>query len=280
VAGADNRNRLDIARVTTALSGKRRIARRIEHVESIDSTSLELGRRCSTASAHELDGLLLVAEEQTGGRGRRGNDWFSPRSKGLWLTLALRPDLEAERLSLLSVVAAVACVRAVDRLSGPPLGLKWPNDLYCGAGKTGGLLLEMQRDVAGAPLALLGIGINTHCTEGDLPLHLRDRATSLLLEAGRTGSVAPSREDLLVALARELETSLDEAESGSTEDLARLWKERSILLGRTITVTCQGETHRGKVIDLPLPPTLVLETSGTRRVELRGEWAHVHPEAP
>jgi BirA family biotin operon repressor/biotin-[acetyl-CoA-carboxylase] ligase len=170
-----------------------RFGRPYEHVGSTPSTQLLL-----TPNAPE--GALVVAEEQTAGRGRLGRRWFAPAGTSVLCSLQLRPDAPTERLPELTGVAARACAETIAALTGLEPALKFPNDVLVGGRKVAGILAEA-RDGR----VVLGIGINVNVLADDLPADVDRPATSLLVETGRE----LDRAELLAELLERLERRYD-----------------------------------------------------------------------
>jgi BirA family biotin operon repressor/biotin-[acetyl-CoA-carboxylase] ligase len=170
-----------------------RFGRPYEHVGSTPSTQLLL-----TPNAPE--GALVVAEEQTAGRGRLGRRWFAPAGTSVLCSLQLRPDAPTERLPELTGVAARACAETIAALTGLEPALKFPNDVLVGGRKVAGILAEA-RDGR----VVLGIGINVNVPADDLPADVDQPATSLLVETGRE----LDRAELLAELLERLERRYD-----------------------------------------------------------------------
>ena len=157
----------------------------------IETTTSTMTEVADLAAAGAAEGTVVIAEEQTAGRGRVGRTWESPRSAGLWLSILLRPEKSASALGWLPLLTGVAAVNALRPLTNTPLRLKWPNDIVVDEGsrllKLGGILAERLADGA----VIVGIGVDVDQTASELP----ESGTSLRL----LGSHA-SREQALVAL--------------------------------------------------------------------------------
>jgi len=151
------------------------LGRPVVRVAEVGSTN-DLARLLAAGGVSE--GAVVVAARQTRGRGRFGRTWTSPPG-GLWCSLLLRPDADAE-WGLLSLAVAVAVAETVDRVAGVRSVIRWPNDVLIGTGKVAGILVEA---VPGA--AILGVGINADIDLHGLPDDLRTPATSLAAAAGR-----------------------------------------------------------------------------------------------
>ena len=142
--------------------------RSIAFFEEIDSTNNMAG---ALAEEGAPEGTLVLADRQTGGKGRRGRQWFSPAGTGIWMTLLLRPELPPEQIPAITLVAALSVSKAIRHATGIETGIKWPNDLVVEGKKVCGILTEMRFVPGNRPYVLLGIGINVNQTEfpEDLP---------------------------------------------------------------------------------------------------------------
>lgn len=170
-----------------------RFGREYAHVQSTPSTQLLLGPDAP-------EGALVVAEEQTAGRGRLGRRWFAPAGTSLLCSLQLRPSVAPERLPQLTGVAARACAEAIATLSGLEPEVKFPNDVLIGSRKVAGILAEAREG-----RVVLGVGINVNIAANDLPTEVDRPATSLLVETNRQ----VDRAELLAELLDRLERSYD-----------------------------------------------------------------------
>ena len=128
-------------------------------VEEIDSTNEELKR---LAAADAVHGTVLCADYQTNGKGRRGRTWDSPKGDNIYLSILLRPELEAEHASMLTLIGALAVADSIEETTGAECQIKWPNDLVLGNKKVCGILTEMSSDMQGIRYVIVGIGINVN----------------------------------------------------------------------------------------------------------------------
>jgi len=167
-----------------------RFGRDYAYVESTPSTQLLL-------AADAAEGALVVAGEQTAGRGRLGRRWFAPAGTSLLCSLQLRPSVPPERLPELTGVAARACAETLVALTGLELEVKFPNDVLIGERKVAGILAEAREG-----RVVLGVGINVNVAESELPTEGDRPATSLLVESGRELERAELLVELLVRLER------------------------------------------------------------------------------
>jgi BirA family biotin operon repressor/biotin-[acetyl-CoA-carboxylase] ligase len=176
--------------------GEGGIGHRIVHYFRADSTNTIALRLASEGADH---GTVVVAEEQTAGRGRFGRVWYSEKSSGIYLSVLLRPPLAPTAAPALTLMAGVAAQAAVVRSTGLVTDIRWPNDLLMNGKKLCGILTEMSAEVDRLHAVVIGIGINVNHRE--IPDELRSIATSLRLESGKVHS----RVQVLAAVLRELE---------------------------------------------------------------------------
>jgi BirA family biotin operon repressor/biotin-[acetyl-CoA-carboxylase] ligase len=171
--------------------------KRVHHFFKVGSTNaiaFELGQQ------GEPHGALVVAEEQTEGRGRAGRSWHSEKTNGVYMTVLLRPPLSPMHAPLLTLLAGLALRDAVLEEAGLAPDLRWPNDLLLGGKKCGGVLTEMHAEPDRVHFVIVGIGVNVNHTS--LPPEIADLATSIRMATGR----AYSRLQLVVRLLRRLES--------------------------------------------------------------------------
>lgn len=147
--------------------------------KSLDSTNAEALRRAVDGAP---EGTVIVAEEQTAGRGRRGRSFFSPAGTGIYLSILVRPALAAERAHLLTCSAAVAVAEAIEACAGVDASIKWVNDVYCRGKKVAGILTEGSFDLEGGVLqhAVVGIGVNVRPPHAGFPAEIAERAGAVL----------------------------------------------------------------------------------------------------
>jgi BirA family biotin operon repressor/biotin-[acetyl-CoA-carboxylase] ligase len=214
---------LDVGALHAALADIR-FGERIEYRETIDSTS-KLGRQLARDDAPE--GTVILADEQTHGRGRGDHTWLSPPRLGLYLSLLLRPPHRLLQYALFGLLGGLAAARAIRRVTGLEPRLKWPNDVLIDGRKVGGILAEAYPGPReGAAAVVLGIGINVHHRKGELPTGTPIPPTSLRRETTRS----PDRTALAGATVRETERVYrDLLEHGIRwfqGEITALWAER------------------------------------------------------
>ena len=206
-------------------------------------------------------GTMVLTSQQTAGRGRLGRRFESPAGKGIYLSLVLRPGLPMTEAQAVTVSAAVAVCRAVKRLCGLDLGIKWVNDLYYNGKKVCGILTEAGTDLESGQLEWLvvGIGLNLTSTAADWPDELARKAGSLY-----PGGPAPvSRAALAGAIAREL-LALCPA-----FDCLDEYRARCFVPGHWVTVCAETETYAAKALAIDEEGRLVIQRENGRQEALR-----------
>lgn len=204
----------------------------------------------------------VVADEQTGGRGRLGREWFSPPGVNLYVSVVLRPAVPAHMMPRLAIVTAVALAEAVEAVApGIDAELKWPNDLLLGGRKAAGVLAEL---ASGSPATVVvGIGVNVNLREDQIPGHLRARATSLAIELGRP----VDREALLEALLGRIEAGVGAFERAGGAADTEAWIRRA-RLDRVVRVGFPEGSELATAVGLRDDGALVVRTQDGRNLDV------------
>ena len=258
-------DRLSAGELAGALAG-RRVGRALVCLETVDSTNNEVKRRALAGAA---DGLAVVAEQQTGGRGRRGRSFVSPAGQGLYLSVLLRPRCPLEEVSALTAWTAVAVCNAVERVCGVRPGIKWPNDVILDGRKLCGILTELELEAESAALrhVVVGVGINLTQTAADFGPEVAPVAVSLAQALGR----APRRAEMAAAVL----AALDELYAAFPAERAA-WLERyradCLTLGRTVRLLRAGgeEEAFAEAVDDTFA-LVVRRAAGSREAVASGE---------
>jgi len=243
---------------------------RVEVVDRVPSTNAAVVTR---ARAGEDEGLVLVAEHQTAGRGRLDRGWETPERAALTFSLLLRPPVAEARWPWLPLLAGVGVVEGLRGYGAPPCDLKWPNDVMCRGRKLAGILAERVEGPSG-PGVVLGIGVNVSTTRTELPV---GSATSLLLE----GVVDPDRttlfREVLVAIAlryRDWVVGGDAAQQALATD----YRHACLTLDREVRVHLpDGALMEGWAAGVDDTGSLVVDGPGGLRVLSAGDVVHVRP---
>lgn len=205
--------------------------------------------------------MLVVAEEQTAGRGRFGRTWFSPRGTGLYFTVILRPRLAPAAAPVLTLLTGVAVAETIRKIAETTVDIRWPNDVMISGKKCAGILVEMTAQPERVEHVQIGVGVNVNQTA--IPAELAAEATSLRRETGR----AFSRVEILVSILVRMERYYDLLqERGAAPIVERFGEISSYARGKRVRVTDSSTV-------LPSAP---LGTGGTG--VLVGETVGLSPE--
>lgn len=179
------------------------------------------------------DGAVIIAEEQTGGRGRQGKSFHSPAGKGIWMSLILRPQIPLQFTPQLTLLSAVALCRAMKRMSEVDLGIKWPNDILYEDKKVCGILTESSAEDERLVHVVAGVGISVNLEEHDYPEELRSKVTSLKIASGKE----IDRASLVAECLFELEQLYKLYVEQGFAPIRTLWEAQSVTIGRSLSVT-------------------------------------------
>lgn len=231
----------------------------IVYREMVGSTN-ELAREYAVAGQSEI---VVVADEQSGGRGRLDREWASP-SGGIWMSVVLRPGVSPAEVSVVTHTASVAVTETIREL-GVNVGIKWPNDVLVRRGgeeaKVAGILTEFEGEAELVNWAIIGIGLNANIPESELPAG----ATSLLAVHGHV-----TRRCLAGEILRKINDYRDDRETVLSK-----WKEYSWTLGERVRVELGNRVVEGDAVDVTESGALVVKTGGGEEVVHSGDCHHL-----
>ena len=228
----------------------------------LDSTNRQAA---DLARAGAPEGVVVVADHQTAGRGRLGRAWEAPPGSSLLMTVLLRPALDAARLHLVTMAVALAAADACAEVAGFAPDLKWPNDLVVHDRKLAGILAEACVEGSAPQWVVVGIGLNVNWP-AELPPELSGIAVAANHVIGRT----VDRERLLAQLLERLA-----ARYASLDSVADDYRMRCATIGRDVKVELSSETLRGRAVDVDDAGRLVVDTGDDVRAVAVGDVVHV-----
>ena len=233
--------------------------------DSIDSTNTRARELARQGAAH---GTVLIADHQTGGRGRRGRSFHSPAGVGIYMSVILRPRCTPQEIMHLTCAAAVAMCDAVENAAGFRPAIKWTNDLVCGKRKIAGVLTELCFDSRGnVDFAVIGIGINCCQQDDDFPEEIRGIAGSLASACAKEIDRAKVAAAMMDALYR-----MDAALLTGKADILNRYRRDCITLGQDIQLLRADTIRYGKAVDLDENGSLIVEfPAGNREIISSGE---------
>lgn len=242
------------------------IGKHIHFEEAVASTNT-LAKKLAADGAP--DGTIVVAEEQTGGKGRLQRQFFSPSGKGIWFSVILRPPFSPQDAPKCTLMAAVAVAMAMERFE-LKAGIKWPNDVLYENRKLVGILTEMSAEMERINYIIIGTGINVNIRPEEFPENIRQTATSLMIMNG--GQPLPRVQFFQAVL-----EAMDELYAGIVSDgFARvfaLWRKYSITLGQEVRVigVRNGEEYVGTAADIDDDGALLVDAADGRHRVLAGD---------
>lgn len=221
----------------------------IDEVDSTQRIAHQLAREGAPS------GTLVVADHQTGGKGRMGRKWHSPAGTGVWMSLILRPDIPLSATPQLTLLTSVAVLKGIYKACSIEAGIKWPNDLLIGKKKLAGILTELSAETDRINYVIIGIGINVNQSEIDYPEELRDIATSLRLEKG----TAVQRNELIVHILKEWEDLYHIYLDHGFSPVKTLWEANAISIGQPIIARTLQGSFQGMAKGITEEGVLLLE---------------------
>jgi len=256
-------DRLFALEVTHGLNTKF-IAKKIHYFDYLASTmdlAMQLGIQLAA------NGTLVLAESQTKGRGRLGRSWFSPKHKGIYLSLILRPKISPSASPVLTLLAAVSICEAVKKVTSLDAQIKWPNDIFIHNKKIAGILTEMNAEVDKVNFVVIGIGLNVNNDKKSLIA----QATSLKEQTGQP----INRVILLQELLRKIENNYSLLEDRGAQVIIDKWRSFSLTLGRRVKIYCQDKHIEGAAVDIDQDGALLIrKDSGLTQKVFSGDVMH------
>ena len=232
------------------------LGKEIISYKTVDSTN-DKAYRLAEEGAKE--GTVVIAEEQTKGKGRLGRKWSSPKG-GIYLSLILRPKFMPTEVSKLTLVAAVSVAQAIKDTTGLRVSIKWPNDVLIGKNKLCGILTELKAEQDATSFVVLGIGMNINTKVSSLPKN----STSISRELGKNFS----KVEIAKALLKNIESHYKQFKDGGFKDIIKEWKDLSAVLGKRVKVQGKTGAIEGQAIDVDEGGALVvrLDNGFTERI--------------
>lgn len=240
------------------------VAKEVLYFDTIDSTNTKAQE---LAEKGYPSGTLVVADKQESGKGRRGRSWVSPSGTGIFMTLMIKPDINPNNASMLTLVAALAVAKAITSVTGEEALIKWPNDIVVNSKKVCGILTEMNAQFDYINHIVVGIGINVH--NESFPEEISQMASSLMIEAGgKRFHRAQIIAETMSYFEQYYETFL------KTQDLSALVREYDELLvnrNKSVRVLDPKEPFDGKAMGITPKGELIVDTWESRKLVSSGE---------
>lgn len=218
--------------------------KKIHHFDSIDSTN-NTAKKMAAEGATE--GTIIIAEEQTSGRGRLGRNWVSPKGTGIWMSMILRPNIGPMEATKITQITAAAVAIAIEKVTGCNVGIKWPNDIIINSKKVCGILTEMSAELNSVNYITVGIGINVNMDLLDFPEEIKEIATSIKACVGEK----VYRRNIVKEILYEFEELYkDFIERKNIKKSIDICKKYSVTLGKEVKVKTKDRERIVEAFDL------------------------------
>ena len=234
----------------TKLFGRKNIV----YFKETDSTNLR-ARDLAVSGAPE--GTLVISEEQTSGKGRRGRSWFSPSGKGIYTSLILRPAIPPSGAPMIVLMTSIAVAETLFQQTQLEPTIKWPNDILVNGKKIAGILIEIGTEMDAVNHVVVGLGLNVNIPYTCFPDEIRNDSTSVLIETGKS----IPRINLICGYLKRCEEYYNMFTNGQFEEITNRWKTFSNIAGKQITVDLPGKRYAGQVSHIDNDGVLVIKNS-------------------
>ena len=247
------------------------VGKKMRYLENTPSTIWVGKQICSEGDVEKMHGMVIIAEEQTGGVGRMGRAWVSP-SGGIWITVVLKPHIPIERIFMITMAGSVALARAIRKEFDLGALIKWPNDIFLGNKKVAGLLLELAAEADNVHYCLLGMGIDVNIQLAQFSPALQKEITSISAEVGHE----VDRAAFLARILKEFENHYLLIESGEYDAIIREWKSLSCTLERQVDIRTLKNSFCGVAVDIDEFGALIIrKDNGKLERVIAGDCHHL-----
>ncbi len=246
------------------------IGKKMRYLENTPST-IWIGKQlCSEGDVEKMHGMVIIAEEQTGGIGRMGRAWVSP-SGGIWITIVLKPHVPIDHVFMITMAGSIAVARAIRKEFDLGALIKWPNDIFIGSKKVAGLLLELSAEADTVHHCLLGIGIDVNVHLNNFSPSLQNSITTISAEVGHE----VDRASFLARILKEFESRYLLIESGEYDAIIQEWKSMSCTLENRVQIRTLKNSFEGDAVDIDEFGALIIrKDNGKLERVIAGDCSH------
>ncbi|WP_249871846.1 biotin--[acetyl-CoA-carboxylase] ligase [Oceanobacillus saliphilus] len=237
------------------------IAKTVLHKQTVESTQTIAHQAARENAPH---GTIVVADEQTNGKGRMNRTWHSSKDKGIWLSIILRPEIPPNHATQLTLLTATVLADVLNTFENVEPLIKWPNDILLNRKKTAGILTEMQAEQDRIQYILIGIGLNVNQSISDLSEDIQHKATSLRIETKKEWSVKKIIQQLLTTF----ETAYDGYMDEGFGPVKRKWEHYGFKIGENIKINTFNDNWEAKFLGISEEGALVTESRDGKPVTL------------
>ncbi|QTM99634.1 biotin--[acetyl-CoA-carboxylase] ligase [Sediminibacillus dalangtanensis] len=213
------------------------------HYPVVESTQV-IGHQLAQKGTEE--GTVILADEQTAGKGRMGRRWHSAKTEGIWMSIILRPPILPHKAPQITLLTAVAIAEAIESLTNTTPAIKWPNDIFFHDRKAAGILTEMQAEQDEIQYIVLGIGINVNQSLSDLPEDIQQTATSIKQETGIEWELAPLVQQILA----DFETYYGNYLLNGFAAIKEKWEHYGYKIGEQVHVSASKQEYQAEILGI------------------------------
>lgn len=219
------------------------VGQHLHHFEQVESTQEVVHQMAKQDKPH---GTVVIADEQVKGKGRMARNWDSPKGKGIWMSILLRPNLPPFQAPQLTLLAATVLAKMMDTYGGITPQIKWPNDILVNHKKVSGILTEMQAEQDQIQYVVLGMGINVNQVKNDIPSELHHKASSLKIESGEDWNIHDTVQQIL----RLFESTYDQYVDQGFKEVKRQWEHYGYRIGEEVTISTMKRTWKATLVGI------------------------------
>jgi len=240
------------------------IGQKIYYYNKTDSTNSVASK---LAAKGEGEGAVVIAEEQTSGRGRLDRKWVSPANKNILISIIFRPQIQPSKAFTITMITSLSVVKAIKKITGINALIKWPNDIYIDNKKVGGILTELNAELDRVNFIIVGIGLNVNFNPSIIP-EISDIATSISRVLGRD----VPRAELLKSILEEMERDYSLLKEGKVDKIRKEWNHNSLIIGKAVKIISFDIIEEGIAESVDADGCLILKTcDGKRKKILSGD---------
>ncbi|PLR66789.1 MULTISPECIES: biotin--[acetyl-CoA-carboxylase] ligase [Bacillaceae] len=225
------------------------------HFEEVVPSTQKIAHSLAGNGAEE--GTIVVADQQTSGRGRLARVWYSPKQTGIWMSLILRPKIPINKTPQLTLLTAVALIQSIEEVTGLTPEIKWPNDILINGKKIVGILTELQAEADQVHSVIIGIGMNVNHALDQFPEELQSVATSIAIETGKPSD----RAEVIQAILKNFEKLYTSYLIHGFKPVKLLWESYAISLNKNLIARTLHGAIRGRAAGIDDEGVLLLETA-------------------
>jgi len=246
------------------------IGKKMRYLENTPSTNAIGKQLAAEGNMEKLNGMVIIAEQQTGAVGRMGRPWVSPTG-GIWVTIILKPHVPIDHIFMITMAGSIAVARAIRKEFDLGALIKWPNDIFIGSKKVSGLLLELSAEADEVHHCVLGIGVDVNVPIDNFAPELQKLITSISVELGHE----VDRASFLARVLKEFESHYILLESGEYDTIIQEWKSLSCTLENRVQIRTLKNSFEGEAIDIDNSGALIIrKDNGKIERVVAGDCSH------